>query len=264
MEGESALITVPESATAEQRRIVEALLEVTGNPPNLEQLSACLDFIWDCLGCDNQKLDWERFDRFYKHPVWLLNGLFIEQHDLSIENRQGFADAVKELSPSRVADFGGGFGGLARMIARACPAAEVHVIEPYPTSVALEHAGEVKNFAFKPDFEGEYDVIIATDVFEHVPDPLAEVARTAAHLKLGGTYLIANCFYPVIKCHLPSAFHFRYSFASILSRMGLEKTGKVKYGDLYVKKSHVEVTGRARFMETVSSKLFPFRRAFNC
>jgi len=255
------VISVPECATPEQRRCIEALLEITGNPPSLEQLSACVDFAWDVFGCDNKHLDWDKIGQFYGHPVWLLNGLFIEQHDLSQANRRAFVEAVKALSPTRVADFGGGFGNLARMLAHACPEVQVDIIEPHPTSVALDLSDSIPNLSFKPEFVGEYDVIIATDVFEHVPDPLADVEYTSAYLKNGGVYLIANCFYPVIKCHLPCDFHFRYSFSWIVSQMGLKKVDSVLYGHMYRKKGRVRVTQRIRALELFSRKLFPLLKA---
>ena len=49
--------------------------------------------------------------------------------------------------------------------------------------------------------------MIATDVFEHVPDPVALAAKTANHLRIGCHYLIANCFFPVI-ARLPQLLHF--------------------------------------------------------
>ena len=103
------MITIPEQATDEQRRTIEALLCITGNPPNLEQSWAILDFVWDALGCDNTHPDWDRIGGFYEHPVWLLIGLFIEQHEESLQNREAFVQSVAELSPKRLADFGGGF-----------------------------------------------------------------------------------------------------------------------------------------------------------
>jgi len=257
------LITIPEYATEEQIKDVEALLQITGNPPTLEQMWACMDFVWDSLGCNNQDLDWERIGKFYDHPVWLLNGLFIEQHNLSMENRDAFASEIKKLSSARVADFGGGYGSLARMIAKLCPETEVHVIEPHPSSVGLELAKGIKNFSYISQLEGEYDVIIATDVFEHVTDPLAEVEKVSANLKLGGIGLFANCFFPVIKCHLPSVFHFRYSFHTILEKMGLSYVGPVKYGHFYKKTRDVKVTGYCRLLEFLSTKAFRFLRTAN-
>lgn len=35
-----------------------------------------------------------RIGSFYAHPVWLLNGLFIEQNAQSLANRRGFTDWV--------------------------------------------------------------------------------------------------------------------------------------------------------------------------
>jgi len=37
-----------------------------------------MDLVWDDYGCDNKNLNWENIGKFYSHPVWLLNGLFIE------------------------------------------------------------------------------------------------------------------------------------------------------------------------------------------
>ncbi|MEA1048976.1 class I SAM-dependent methyltransferase [Lamprobacter modestohalophilus] len=130
-----------------------------------------------------------RRSRNRAHPVWLLNGLFIEQHAQSLDNRRRFTDWVAAQSPRRVADYGGGFGGLARMIGAACPSAEVEVIEPHPHPLAIERARRSPNVHYRPALDGEYDILIATDVFEHVPDPLGLAAETAAALKPGGHYL---------------------------------------------------------------------------
>lgn len=75
----------------------------------------------------------------------------------------------------------------------------------------------------------------ATDVFEHVSDPLQLVYETAQHLRVGAQYLIANCFFPVIRCHLPQTFHFRYSWDKALFAMGLEPMERVAYGRAYVR-----------------------------
>ncbi|HCS12835.1 MAG: hypothetical protein COS82_04515 [Zetaproteobacteria bacterium CG06_land_8_20_14_3_00_59_53] len=263
VEGEFALIKIPECATSEQRKIIKSLIQITGNPPNLEQSWAILDFVWDSLGCNNHKLDWERIGAFYNHPVWLLIGLFIEQHEESMQNREAFVDAIAKHAPRRLADFGGGYGGLARMVASRCPDTQVDVIEPHPTTVALELSKSIPNLTYRSDFDGEYDAMIAVDVFEHLPDPLVEVERTSSHLKQGGVYYMANCFFPVIKCHLPSVFHFRYSFPAILGQMGLKQTDSVKYAQVYEKTKDVRVTGLTRLYEKLSVKSYPFLRRMN-
>ncbi|MBM9614404.1 methyltransferase domain-containing protein [Desulfobulbus rhabdoformis] len=222
--------------------------------PTLEEIWQLMDEVWDDLGCDSQVMD-ERVTAFYQHPVWLLNGLFIEQHDLSLENRRNFVSWVAAQNPKRVADYGGGYGTLARMIGVTCPGAEVEVIEPHPHPAAIKCAAATENVRYQTELTGEYDVLIATDVFEHVLDPLSLVEATAHHLRLNGRYLIANCFWPVIKCHLPQTFHFRYSWDSTLAAMGLSPQERVAYGRAFNRQGDLVVES-ARVTERRSQLIF--------
>lgn len=207
--------------------------------PTLEELWQLMDEAWQEERCDQAVMD-ARVDRFYAHPVWLLNGLFIEQHQESLDNRRQFTAWVARQRPKRVADYGGGFGTLARMIGEACPEAEIQVIEPHPHLAAVALAEETRNVRYETKLQGEYDILIATDVFEHVPDPLAVVAQTSAFLRPSGQYLIANCFHPVILCHLPHTFHFLYSWDAVLSAMGLKWGEVVCYGSAYRRSTHID------------------------
>ncbi|MDD4762024.1 MAG: methyltransferase domain-containing protein [Candidatus Pacebacteria bacterium] len=220
-----------ENMSQAERDYFEAVLN-NGEAPDLEGMWKLLDAAWDECGCRQDVMD-ERVDAFYKHPVWLLNGLFIEQHAESLNNRRVFTEYVAGLKPKRVADFGGGYGTLARMIRLRCPDAEVNIIEPHPHPAAVKLAERTANVKYLSDFCGEYDVLIATDVFEHVPDPLKVIERTAAHLSLRGEYVIANCFWPVIRCHLQSTFHFRYTWDVALASMNLRPGKVVAYGRAY-------------------------------
>jgi len=76
--------------------------------------------------------------------------------------------------------------------------------------------------------DNTYDALICTDVLEHVQDPLVLLADMIGKLRVEGHLVIYNCFYPLIACHLPSTFHFRYSFDLFCSLLGLCKTGKTK------------------------------------
>ena len=214
----------------EQRYLSSVLKD--GQYPDLETIWALMDSAWKECECDPDVMD-ERIEKFYAHPVWLLNGLFIEQHTDSLANRCSFADYVAGLKPKRVADFGGGYGSLARLIGTRCPNAEVHVVEPHPHSLAISLARDTANVRYVPELTGVYDVLIATDVFEHVPDPLALVESTAKHLRMDGKYLIANCFKSVILCHLPSTFHFRWSWDAAMKAMNLNPEEIVSYGRAY-------------------------------
>jgi len=99
--------------------------------PSLQQLWRLVDEQWQAHGCDPLQIN-GRVTAFYRHPIWLLNSLFIEQAAHSLGHRQAFTAWVTQQDPARVADFGGGFGGLARFIGAALPQASVEVVEPHP------------------------------------------------------------------------------------------------------------------------------------
>lgn len=225
-----------------------------GEYPSLEQIWWLMDEVWNEYRCDPNVMD-ERVGKFYMHPVWLLNGLFIEQHDQSQEHRRKFAKWVQDLSPKRMADFGGGFGGLARIIGEICPATEIEVIEPHPRPSAIAMAELTNNVRYCNQLTGKYDILVATDVFEHVPDPLALLAETASSLRPGGMYLIANCFAPVIHCHLPQTFHFRHTWDAAMKAIGLKPVETVSYGRAYVYSGELNLNA-ARIVEHKSRIVF--------
>ena len=226
-------------STTEKKYLSEVFARFDGYP-TLEQMWALMDEPWIELRCDPLNMD-ERVTTFYQHPVWMLNGLFVETHDQSVKNRQVFTDWVVSQQPSRVADFGGGFGGLARMIGAALPSAQVEVVDPHPHPAAIALAQNTPNVRFVSELTGQYDILIATDVFEHVPDPVGLTAETAEHLRIGGQYLIANCFAPVILCHLPQSFHFNTSWYAVMRAMGLKPGTAVGYGRAYERHGEFDV-----------------------
>lgn len=228
--------------------------------PSLEELWSLMDEVWRELNCDSSVID-DRITKFYNHPIWLLNGLFIEQHEISLMYRRIFTEWVFLHSPQRVADYGGGFGTLARMIGRALPDTTVEVIEPHPHPAAVALANETLNVRYCQELTGNYDLIIATDVFEHVPDPLCLVFQTAEHLKPHGYYLIANCFHPVILCHLPQTFHFQFTWNTALKKMGLLPIEPVAYGYAFQRDEKLSLDN-ARIVEQESIKLFKLTRKF--
>ena len=92
--------------------------------------------VWVELNCDQNIID-EKIDKYYSHPIWLLNGLFTEQHEQSLDNRRSFAEWVQKQKVVRIADIGGGFGTLARMIGKICTDVALDIIEPYPHELAI-------------------------------------------------------------------------------------------------------------------------------
>jgi SAM-dependent methyltransferase len=106
------------------------------------------------------------------------------------------------------------------------------------------------------------DVLVSTDVLEHVPDPLHLLAKMVDAVKPGGHLLIANCFYPVILCHLPCTFHLRYSFDTFCQALGLEVLGPCEgsHATIYRRTSVVVPDWpRLRLMERRSQRQFPWR-----
>ena len=59
---------------------------------------------------------------------------------------------------------------------------------------------EKKQLPFK---DNQFDFVIASHVLEHVEDPLIVLSIMIDSVRINGYLVIANCFYPVIKCHLP-------------------------------------------------------------
>jgi len=247
---------VLQQLTTEEQAYLSQVFSRFSGFPSLKEVWQLMDEQWLAFGCDPEHMD-ERVTAFYRHPVWMLNGLFIEQHPLSLKHRQAFTDWIAQQRPARLADFGGGFGGLARFVGQALPDAQVEVIDPHPHPAAIAVAASTPNVRFVPELSGEYDLLIATDVFEHVPDPIGLAAETAAHLRIGGHYLIANCFQPVILCHLPQLFHFHFAWDPAMRAMGLEPGETVQYGRAYRWRGELDVPA-ARRIGNCGRKLYPW------
>ena len=186
-----------------------------------------MDLEWDRCGAGYGNDRSEAINKFYDSPVWLLNGIFTECDPESAQHRELIADWVATQKPNLVVDFGGGYGALARKIAQRCPNTKVVIVEPHPTALAKKLAKAYENLGFATSLPENVDLIIAQDVLEHVPDPLAVYNKLLQSTRENGLLVTANCFYPVIKCHLPSTFHFRYSFHLIAPLLGCKYIGNV-------------------------------------
>jgi len=234
--GSTSVIVVPESIDREHEQIIRAFLLVFGTDrPSIKQIWGALDLVWDAMAIDRFSPDPDKLARYYAHPVWVLNGLFAEFDGESVLHRERFADWIVQRRPRRVADFGGGFGTLARMVARKAPDCQVSVIEPQPLAAARDAAAGFTNILFETAPMGSYDIIVATDVFEHVLDPLGLLHSIAAHIPIGGYLLVANHFEPTIKCHLPTNFHLKLGWPIFMARLGFRREGDVVYGEAYIK-----------------------------
>ena len=246
-----------------EKLTIKELLAGSDGECSLERLWALIDQVWLASGCGEFPIQQACLDAFYRHPVWALNGLFIEQDLDSMAHRRAFAALLAGLGPSRVVDVGGGFGTLARLVSGLCPMTRVDILEPYPTLCMKNLVETYPQIEFVNELNfSDYDVLVCTDVLEHVQDPLMLLVRMVASVRIGGHLLIANCFEPSVLCHLPSTFHLRFSFDNFCVRLGLERlTGvSLPYGGLYKKNYSATLSlERMRYLEKVSRRLYPLR-----
>jgi len=229
-----------------------------------------MDKVWDELGCDNKNLDWNQIDKFYRHPVWKLNGLFIEQHDLSMQHRHAISNWICtnriKFGINKVVDYGGGFGTLAKLIAQKDSGMKIDILEPYLNAYATTSIAAYPGIHFIDSLKKKYDCLVCTDVLEHVLDPLSTFAEMIDCVRLKGHIIVANNFYPVIKCHLPDNFHLRYTFRIFARLMGLRYLGRChgSHAGIYHK-----VTGpasnreRLKQAERISMYLFPYLKTIH-
>jgi 2-polyprenyl-3-methyl-5-hydroxy-6-metoxy-1,4-benzoquinol methylase len=197
--------------------------------PPVQWVWAELDRVWRELRLDNRRpLSGQPVGAFYAHPVWLMNGLFSAADPESQGHRAAIAKWVAERSPRRVADYGGGFGELARLISAATPDASVAIVEPFPSKAAQTRFHDHPEISFVAKLDARaYDVVIAQDVLEHVERPIGLAVQLARAVRVGGSIVFANNFFPVIACHIPRTFHLRRSFRYVMQMLGLHYAGAV-------------------------------------
>jgi len=192
-----------------------------------------LDKVWLDVNLDNSKplsVQLDGVAKFYSHPVWILNGIFSELDSVSKSHREAIAIYINKLNVSRVADYGGGSGVLARIISNIT-SSQVDIIEPYASEFVLEKLNNYRNINVVSHLIPEYDVIVAQDVLEHVDDPIGLAVDLINATKMNGYLIFANCFYPDIKCHLPSTFYLRHTFTNLMAYAGLKLVERVTYAE---------------------------------
>jgi SAM-dependent methyltransferase len=232
-------LALPDDVPPATRAELQALLaRAPGQRPPLDELWQLMDDVWDGLGLDNRQPDPELLGKFYRHPIWTLNGLYTEQDPESIAHRNAVADWLAARVAGRalrVIDVGGGFGMLAQLV--SARGMSVHVLEPYPTELGKARLARVANAKFITTPQDPYDALIAMDVLEHVPDPAATLVEMIRWVRPGGLLLFQNHFAPSIKCHLPATFHLNESFGQLARLCGLSPMGRIagSYTDAWQK-----------------------------
>ena len=197
--------------------------------PPVEWIWHEMDREWDALHLDNRApLQGQPIGGFYSHPVWIINGVFTAVDPASVKHRDAIAEFVNSINSKYVADYGGGFGELAIKLQAIEPKIHVEIVEPYPSKIGMLRVEGKAGIQFTHELGDQYDCVIAQDVLEHVEKPLELTAKMVKATKLGGYLIFANCFYPVIKCHLPTTFYLRHTFTWVMRTMGLKFEGRVE------------------------------------
>jgi SAM-dependent methyltransferase len=241
------------------KEIKRLLLLPQENRSDLEQMWFLMDKVWDEYGCDSRHPDQITLGRFYAHPVWLLNGLFIEQHGLSRQHREAISDWVARANFESVIDYGGGSGALAKLIVKKNARCHVAVYEPHLIDLISQKLNDYDRIGIVTTL-GLYECLVSTDVLEHVTDPLKTLSDMINAVRYNGFLIIANNFRPVIKCHLPQTFHLKFSFNFFAWRMGLKKIGQLEgsHATIYKKDKQADIDLRAiRRYERVSKACYP-------
>ena len=79
--------------TRTEAQEIERLLAFSKHSPmEVTDLWKMMDIVWDEMGCDNSNLEPDKIAEYYSHPIWTLNGLFIEQDDVSMGHREAIAN----------------------------------------------------------------------------------------------------------------------------------------------------------------------------
>ncbi len=214
-----------------------------------------IDRVWESLGLNNKKAFLEQdIESFYNHPVWIMNGLFLEADPLSKRHQINIAKFIDENNIKKIADYGGGSGVFAEFLFKRNPLIATDIIEPYALEFFKKKILPYTSINFVNNFTcNNYDAVISQSVLEHVEKPIETAYKMAHHTKEGGLVIFADCYYPLIKCHLPSTFYLRHTFKFIMKKMGLDFVGRIpnaehalifrrkQYLDLNAALSHLKI-----------------------
>lgn len=235
---------------------------------SLRRLWSVLDEAWDELNAERSKGVTDDFlERYYRHPVWLLNSAFSESDADTIADRMAAVRLTAHIQPRSVLDFGGGIGTAARTC--ACMLENVERIDvvdigAYRSSIE-RHLQDFPTIRVIEKAEPPYDAILCCEVLEHVPDPIAVVRSLSSLLRIGGALGVSWSFAPGLKCHLPENFHLRNGMLWVTRCMGFgfyafERRGSPAYGFVKQRECDDSMERRARQLAAIFKLPLPWHR----
>lgn len=106
-------------------------------------------------------------------------------------------DKVKLLSPSNILEIGSQTGGMTRLLLPICP--NITAVDIVPNQLeAVGKLGVTTCLCFAEDlhrFElGQFDVVLLTEILNHVPDAALVVSNAWGKVKPGGSLIITVPF----------------------------------------------------------------------
>lgn len=242
---------------ADEQAYLSALPE---NLPEIDWIWSEMDRVWFALGLDNKAPEKQLLQQYYQHPVWIANGIFTARDPVSVAHRRAIANYICASGKEDIADYGGGFGELARTIAATARHPRISVFDPYASPLAIRLSAGNKQIRFVKRLEKEsYDFVIAQDILEHLTAPLNAAQLIAESLRQGGIAIIANCFFPIIQCHLPSTFYLRHTFKYIARHLGLHYVGNIsgaEHASIFVRQGTMDLS-RLRKTDRISQSFGP-------
>ena len=234
----------------------------------IKRLWQILDQGWDEALTENPELDLPNFlYKYYQHPVWLINAAFSEFDVETISDRMAAVRLSSHTQPSKILDFGGGIGTVARLCALNFPYAEtidlVDITEFRQTIQCYLFNFSSIRILEQPD--PPYDSVISTEVLEHLIDPVGAIIEINRLLRLGGSFAASWSFEPCIKCHLPQNFHLKRLMLWIIRSLGFgfygfERRGSTVYGFIKQREVTPEMVKTARLLEQFSKLPLPLDR----
>jgi SAM-dependent methyltransferase len=156
---------------------------------------------------------------------------------LQMREYMAIADRIAADHPSRVLDWGCGFGQMTYLLRRRGVDAEPYDVDPdasgeerralerYPGLTALVTSEEVR----VPYDDGSFDAVLSCGVLEHVADPAASLDELARVLRPGGTLYVFK---------LPNRFSY---LERIAKRLGLYYHGRLEHDRLYTPRTAREL-----------------------